>query len=98
VFYSRLLPDGVILSVDKEELGTLEVKEDFRITVSEIEDEQDRESIRKALPYLTDADLEEKVRVLCYEIVKATILEREPCAAFRILASKGTELHLKIYE
>jgi hypothetical protein len=98
VFYSRLLPDGVILSVDKEELGTLEVKADFDISVSEIEDEQDRESIRKALPDLGEAELDEKVRVLCYEIVKATILEKEPSAAFQMLASKGTELELKIYK
>ncbi len=98
VFYSRLLPYGVILSVDREELGTLQVKSDFDIWVSDIRDQQDRESIRKALPRLADADLDEKVRVLCYEIVKATILDKEPWAAFDMVTTKETELQLKTFD
>jgi len=97
VFHSRLLPAGVIVSIDREESGTLEVRTDFNIRVSEIHDQQDRESIRKALPNLADADLDEKVRVLCYEIVKAT-LEIETYTPFQIIARKGTELQLRTFK
>jgi len=97
VFHSRLLPDGVIISVDREELGTLEVKKDFTIRVSDIQDPQDRELVRKALPDLVDAELDEKVCVLCYEIVKST-LKLEPSMACQIIARKGTKLQLRTLE
>jgi hypothetical protein len=97
VFYSRLLPDGSILCVDRNALGTLEVKSDFGIWVSDINDPQDRASVRKALPGLADADLNEKVRILCHEVVKATIHHVEPGASFHIIARKGTELKLNVF-
>ena len=98
VLHSRLLPDGVILSVNREELGMLEVKADFDIWVSDIVDAQEQDHIRRTLPSLADADLSEKTRVLCYETVKTTILERKPCVSFAILARKSNELILKKFD
>jgi hypothetical protein len=97
VFHSRLLPDGSVLFVDRNALGTLEVKSDFDIWVSDIQDEGERESIRKALPDLADADFDEKVRILCHEVIKATIATREQGAAFHLIAKKGTELELRTF-
>jgi hypothetical protein len=96
IFHSRLLPDGVILFVDRMGLGTLEVKADFDIWVSDIREEE-RESIRKALPELESADLDEKVRILRHDIIKATIHPRKPCATFHLVAKKETDLKLKMF-
>lgn len=92
VLHSRLLPDGMILAVDRGELGTLEVKKDFDILVSDISDPNLRESIRKQLPHLTSSDLDEKVQVLCYEVIKPRVLDQGAC---EILATADTELKIR---
>ena len=91
VYYSRLLPDGAILTVDNKNLGVLEVKKDFDITISDIGDNAERDRIKRDAPTLSAADLSEKVRILCYEIVKATVARE----AFDLLVRKGTKLELK---
>ena len=94
VLHSRLLPDGMILVVDKQELGTLEVKSDFDISVSDIRGPHDRELIRNRLPLLSEADLDEKVRVLCYEIVKPIVLNQDACG---FMTTEGTRLEVRVF-
>jgi hypothetical protein len=89
VLHSRLIRDGMILAVDKDEQGTLEVKKDFNIRVSDVQDPDLRESIRIQMPYLSSSDLEEKVQILCYEIVKPRVLDQRAC---EILALADTQL------
>jgi uncharacterized protein (DUF433 family) len=96
VFHSRLLPDGVIVAANKQDLGDLEVKTDFTISVSDITDAADRERIRRTLPNLAPTDLREKVQIPCYETVRAT-LHAEPATAFAVLRSGDSELTLKTF-
>ncbi|MGA8905827.1 MAG: hypothetical protein WB661_12560, partial [Candidatus Bathyarchaeia archaeon] len=94
VHHSRLLPDGSILAVDMNALGVLEVKEDFDIWVSDISDEEERNRIRREVPSLSTTNLDEKARILGYEIVKASIREK----AFALIAAGGNEIQLKKYD
>ena len=91
ILYSRLLPRGMTIAVDREALGNLEIKSDFDITVAEIPD-QDRQAVLQQLPGLADEDLNEKIRVLCYEVVRAKIFDQNRYLAYYLLMTKGTPL------
>jgi hypothetical protein len=92
VFHSRLLPNGVTFVVDKEELGNLEVKTDFTISVSDITDETERRSIVERFPGF---DPSEKVRILCYEIIRPSLRHENQQASFIIARTEGTRLEIR---
>jgi hypothetical protein len=63
----------MILVIDKQELGTL------GISVYDVRDPHDGELLRNQLPHFTEADLDGRVQVLCYEIIKPIILNQDAC-------------------
>jgi hypothetical protein len=91
VNYSRLLPTGLTLIVDKANLGSLEVKTDFEISVIDLREDPERMSVLQRFP---DLDVNEKVRVLCYETVKATVRSEPPHAGILMMITKGTKLEI----
>lgn len=96
VYHSRLLPNGLTLTLDREELGHLEVSSDFAITVTGVQDLPDREKnlVQKALQDLSEDDLKEKVRILCYEVIRPTIRVPDH-VAFQAMITKGTSLRIE---
>jgi hypothetical protein len=91
VHYSRLLPTGLTLIVDKAKLGDLEVKTDFEISVIDLRKDPEMKSVLKRFPRL---DVNEKVRVLCYETVRATIRNEPPRAGILMMITRGTKLEI----
>jgi hypothetical protein len=91
VYHSRLLRDGVTFVVDKEQLGNLEVKTEFTISVSDIRDENERRALIAKFPEFNPA---EKVRILCYEVVKPILRHENHLASFIILRSSGSGLDI----
>ena len=89
--YSRLLPTGLTLIIDKAKLGSLEVKTDFQISVTDLRDDPERMSVLQRFP---DLDVNEKVRVLCYETVKATLRTEPPQSGVLMMITKGTKLQI----
>lgn len=94
VLYSRLLPDGLTLIVDRERLGLLEIESEFDLTVTDLRNRPERKVISSQLPHLTEADLNERVQIRGSERVKATVFDEKPYNAFILLASKGTNFVL----
>lgn len=72
VFYSRLVPKGITLLFDKNKIGTLLIKTPLQIFIEDagkfLKDR--KEKIIKDIPSLTKEELDEKVQVLVYEIIK----------------------------
>ncbi len=93
VHHCRLLQDGVILATDKSALGFLEVKRDFNVSVSDIPDTIEQQRIRREVTSLSNADFNEKVRVLGVEVVKATIQHN----AYALIKTSGVRLELNEY-
>jgi hypothetical protein len=91
VYHSRLLRNGVTFVVDKEQLGNLEIKTDFTISVSDIIEEGERRVIREKFPGFDPA---EKVRILCYEVVKPILQCEDHVASFIILRTRGSGLDI----
>jgi hypothetical protein len=91
VYHSRLLRNGVTFVVDKEQLGNLEVKTDFTVSVSDITDERERRAIRERFPGVEPA---EKVRILCYEVVKPILRREDHFTSFIIVRSRGSGLEI----
>jgi hypothetical protein len=91
VYRSRLLRPGVTVVVDKEQLGNLEIKKDFTISVSDISDDIERRAIRERY---SGFDPAEKVRILCYEIVKPVLRHENNLASFIILRTRGSGLDI----
>jgi hypothetical protein len=79
------------LIVDKANLGSLEVKTDFEISVIDLREDTERMSVLQRFP---DLDVNEKVRVLCYETVKATVRSEPPHAGILMMITKGTKLEI----
>ncbi|MGA8905738.1 MAG: hypothetical protein WB661_12110 [Candidatus Bathyarchaeia archaeon] len=94
VHYCRLLPDNVVLAADRVALGQLKIKKDFDISVTDITDNTDRERIRRELPSLSNADFNEKVRVLGFEVVKPIIQNN----AYALMKPSETSLALNEYQ
>lgn len=93
VHYCRLLPDKFVLAADKVALGKLKIKKNFDISVTDITDNTDRERIRREVPSLSNADFNEKVRVLGFEVVKSVIQNN----AYVLMKPSGTTLALNEY-
>jgi hypothetical protein len=91
VHYSRLLPTGLTLIIDKAKLGSLEVKTDFQISVTDLRDDPERMSVLQRYPNL---DANEKVRVLCYETIKATLCTEPPQSGVLMMITKGAKLQI----
>jgi hypothetical protein len=91
--HCRLLPDDAILVADKNNIGSLEVKKEFDVTVDEIGQDAERERIRREVPTLANADFDEKARILGFEIVKPIIRNN----AFAFIKAGGSLLELKNY-
>jgi hypothetical protein len=79
------------LIVDKAKLGDLEVKTDFEISVIDLRKDPEMKSVLKRFPRL---DVNEKVRVLCYETVRATIRNEPPRAGILMMITRGTKLEI----
>jgi hypothetical protein len=94
VFYSRLLPEGLTLALDSDNLGLVEIAKDFSISVMDLLNSPDRKAISIQLPHLSEEDLNERVQIRGFERVKITVFERKPYYAVAILVSKGTSLGL----
>jgi hypothetical protein len=91
VHYSRLLPTGLTLIIDKAKLGSLEVKTDFQISVTDLRDDPERMSV---LQRYANLDANEKVRVLCYETIKATLCTEPPQSGVLMMITQGTKLQI----
>ncbi len=92
IYYSRLLPSGLTLTVDNQKTGTLEVKTSLTISISDIKQLSEREEITQQLPRLAGEDINEKVSVLCYEIIKVNLSMLKNTHPLQILRTRGTEL------
>jgi hypothetical protein len=95
ILHSRLLPGGLTLAIDSGELGVLEVKTDFVASVIDVQalPPNELEAVRKALPSLDEQELKEKVRILCYELIKPSIAGIDKMG-FHIMLTEGTSMEI----
>jgi hypothetical protein len=95
VCHSRLLPSGLTLVLDQEALGRLEVKTDFTVSVDDVRQltPSELEAVMKVLA--NKEAIGEKARILSYEVVRATIFERQP-SAFLAMKTRNTPLAVRV--
>lgn len=76
VFYSRLVPKGVTLLLNKKKIGTLLVKKLFdkelQVSIKAADEllEEQKDKITKDIPSLTKDELNEKVEIIVYEVIR----------------------------
>jgi hypothetical protein len=87
-----LIPDGIVLSVDAAAFGSLKIKHAFDITVEDIPIAE-RDRIRLEAPVLANANFDEKVRIIGYEVVKPAV-ERN---AFTVVRRSDVPFTLKTF-
>ncbi len=75
VFYSRLVPKGVTLLLNKNKIGTLLIKKPLQISIEDAGKllEERKGKIIKDIPSLTKEELNEKVEIIVYEIIRFEI-------------------------
>jgi hypothetical protein len=94
IYHTRLFTPRMTLVVNRDELGILEIKSDFDITLSDLDDAQERRVIRDQIPKFSDEDLQEKVQVICQLVVKPIIRERS--TALQLMLTQGTKPEIKV--